>query len=81
VETIFSQQKEIYTFQVRVGKKSLSAAGGQPLAFLFPKRIGGRITVISGQEFAPVITDDFLMLTKPKYEPGSSYKVEFRADL
>jgi zinc protease len=79
VETTFSQTKDLCTFDVSVGATTASISRDQPLAYLFPKRLHGKITLLSGQEFAPLITDDFLLVTKPKYDAGSRYKLEFRA--
>jgi zinc protease len=80
VDTKFWQNGDVYTLEVRVGKKTTGVSKDQPLALLFPKRIPGKITVVSGQEYEPVITSHFIMLTKPKYAAESSYKVEFRAE-
>ena len=78
VETTFTRKDDLCTFEVRIGKKPSSIAGDQPLAFQFPKRIPGKLTLLSGREYAPVVTNNFLLLAKPKYAPESRYKVEFR---
>ena len=77
VETSFSRRGNLCTLEVRIGKEPAGVAGNQPLAFLFPKRIGGPLTLVSGQQYAPLRADDFLLLTKPNYEAGSRYKAEF----
>jgi hypothetical protein len=39
----------------------------------------GKIEIVSGQEFQPVVTDDFILLMKPATEAGKTSTVEFRA--
>jgi zinc protease len=80
VDTKLSQNGDVYTLEVEIAKKTAGVSKDQPLAMLFPKRIPGKITVVSGQEYEPVITSHFIMLTKPKYTADSSYKVEFKAE-
>jgi zinc protease len=80
VETKLTQNGDDYTLEVRIAKKTAGVSKDQPLAMLFPKRIPGKITIVSGQEYQPVITSQFIMLTKPKYAAESSYKVEFSVE-
>jgi zinc protease len=80
VTILFSQQKDRCSLEVRIAKKTAGVAGDQPVAVLFPKRIRGRIVLTEGQEYSPVVTDDFLLLRKPKYDPESRYKVQFRVE-
>jgi hypothetical protein len=46
---------------------------------LLPHRVKD-VRIIEGADFAPLITDNFLLLAKPtKFEKGKTYKVVFRA--
>ncbi|MBP7275224.1 MAG: hypothetical protein KBA51_03365 [Kiritimatiellae bacterium] len=49
------------------------------LALYFSKRIPGRIEVISGAEYEPLITENFIVLRKADYTPGKKYTVVFTA--
>ena len=80
VKMDLSQKDNVYILNINIGKKTNGVAKDQPLALLFPKRIAGKIAVVSGQEYEPVITSRFIMLSKPKYAAESSYKVEFTTE-
>lgn len=66
------------TFEMTVGKPAPGSTGNGPACFRFPKRMPGKITIISGQEYEPVIADDFIILTKPDYTAGKASTVRFR---
>lgn len=68
--------KGLCTFKAAVAR---DATGGSPICMVLPKRMPGKIEIVSGQEFQPVVTDDFILLMKPATEAGKTSTVEFRA--
>jgi hypothetical protein len=80
----------VYTFQVtgKAGDKSFapvntngSQRGGRPIIQILPKRLKN-IRIISGAEWKPVITDNFLLLPLPKANDEShNYRVTFRGEV
>ncbi len=79
----------VYTFEVtgQAGDKSFapvntngSQRGGRPIIQFLPKRLKN-IRVLSGAEWKPVITDNFLLMPLPaKYDKSAVYRVTFRAE-
>ena len=65
------------TVAMTVGNPAPGSTGGAA-CYLFPKRLAGKIEIVSGREFAPIIADDFILLTKPDYTPGKTCSVKFR---
>jgi|694.fasta_scaffold33297_2 zinc protease len=56
-----------------------SERGWRPFIHFFPQRLKD-IEIISGQEFSPVITDNFVLVPNPKVcDVSKTYRVEFRA--
>ncbi|MCP5536999.1 MAG: hypothetical protein H7A51_12305 [Akkermansiaceae bacterium] len=55
-----------------------SQRGGRPVIQFLPERIKGlkKVEVISGAEFSPVITDDFILVPNPG--KGEGFEVKFR---
>ncbi|HUT10915.1 MAG TPA: hypothetical protein VMY42_10485 [Thermoguttaceae bacterium] len=67
----------VYTFQIDVREDG--TPGRQP-AMLLPHRVK-EVEIVEGREFAPLITDNFIMLMEPgKFEKGKTYRVVFRAE-
>ena len=53
---------------------------GASIGEFLPERVKN-VKLISGKEFKPVITDNFIMVTKPgPFEAGKNYTIEFTAD-
>jgi zinc protease len=75
VELSLKTGKTLCTFKATVAK---DATGGSPICMPFPKRLAGKIDIVSGQEFQPVVTDDFILLMKPATAAGKTSTVEFR---
>ncbi len=79
----------VYTFQVtgQAGDKAFapvntngSQRGGRPIIQFLPKRLKN-IRIISGAEWNPVITDNFLLMPlPPKYDESVEYRVTFRGE-
>lgn len=56
-----------------------SQRGGRPFVHFFPDRLQD-IEIIAGQEMAPVITDNFVLIPNPKIcDPEKTYRLEFKA--
>jgi zinc protease len=49
------------------------------VAMFFPHRIKGKIEVVAGKEFAPIITDNFIIIPEATLKPGQPLRVEFTA--
>jgi zinc protease len=47
-----------------------------PFAFRFPHRLGGTPRLAAGQPWDAVVTEDFLLIYDPAFEPGKTYKIE-----
>jgi len=72
-----SIQGDLFTF--RIDAKEDCTPGRQP-AMLLPYRVKD-VEIIEGRQFAPLITDNFIMLMEPgKFEKGKTYRVVFRAE-
>lgn len=57
-----------------------SQRGGRPIIQFFERRLSGA-EVLEGQELAPVITDDFILIPNPQTcDPTRRYVVRFRAE-
>jgi zinc protease len=69
VKTKTSGEKTTVTIRPKNAKKSLE--GKQTVYVWLPRRLQNP-TVIEGDEFQPVVTDDLLMVTKPQWEPGGA---------
>ena len=80
----------VFTFVVtgQAGEKSFapvntngSQRGGRPIIQFLPKRLKN-IRILTGTEWKPVITDNFLLLPLPaKYDESVEYRVTFRAEV
>jgi len=67
---------DIYTFRITANKDCKPSRG--PAMFL-PHRVED-IKILEGQALSPLITDNFIMLTKPgEFKQGKTYEVVFRA--
>ncbi len=67
----------VYTFRIRATADC--TPGCQP-AMLLPQRLKD-IEVTKGQEFSPLVTDNFIMLTSAgKFGKGKTYEVAFKAE-
>jgi zinc protease len=75
VELSLKTGKTLCTFKATVAK---DATGGSPVCMRLTKRLAGKIDIVSGQEFQPVVTDDFILLMKPATAAGKTSTVEFR---
>ena len=55
-----------------------SQRGGRPVIHFLPQRITGskKVEILSGAEWSPVITDDFILVPNPG--KGKGLKVKFR---
>ncbi len=57
-----------------------SQRGGRPFIAFLPKRVTN-VQVEEGAQFAPVITDDFILFPRPKTcDPKKSYRIVFTAN-
>ncbi|MEZ6124377.1 MAG: hypothetical protein R3C49_14560 [Planctomycetaceae bacterium] len=55
--------------------------GWRPIVCWLPHRVQN-VKIISGEQFRPVITDDFILIPNPRTcDPGTRYEVAFSADL
>ena len=80
----------VYTFEVtgKAGDKSFapvntngSQRGGRPIIQFLPKRLKN-IRVLTGTEWNPVITDNFLLMPLPKVnDPSHHFRVTFRGEV
>jgi zinc protease len=76
----------IFTIKPLLGTKSFdtvnangSQRGGRPFVAWFPERLRD-MTLVSGAEFNPVLTDDFVLVPHPgTCDPEEDYKVAFKA--
>jgi len=76
-EQTLKERNGVYTVTIRARR---TVKPKRPPIVLFPHRLG-KIVVVAGGEFEPVITDDFLLLGKPvTLEAGKTYRVRFRAE-
>ena len=67
-----------YTLKIHANK---ACKPGRPLAQFLPQRVKN-IELISGKEFEPIITDNFIMLMKtPELKEGQDVSVVFKAQL
>lgn len=67
---------DTYTFQLDA---TADCSPGRPPATLLPHRVKD-IRIVAGQEFSPLVTDNFIMVMKAgNFEKGKSYKVVFEA--
>jgi hypothetical protein len=65
-----------YTFEIRAKQ---DCTPSKPPAMFFPYRNRG-VSVLSGKEFEPLVTDNFIMLMKPgEFKAGQTYRVTFEA--
>jgi hypothetical protein len=79
----------LYTFEIRphLGDKSFapvntngSQRGGRPFVHLLDRRIK-EVQIVEGSDWKPVITDDFILVPRPKRcDPSRTYRVVFRAE-
>lgn len=72
-----SSDKNTHTLNVAISA-DCKVKGGI-IAFYFPKRIPGQIQVTAGAEYEPLITENFIILRKADYTPGTKYSVTFTA--
>lgn len=78
--------KWVFEVQPRMGERSFdtmdkngSQRGGRPFFHFLPHRIGNA-RVVEGAELNPVITDDFILVPKPRTcDPARTYRVVFEA--
>ena len=80
----------VYTFEVtgQAGDKSFapvntngSQRGGRPIIQFLPKRLKN-IRVLTGTEWNPVLTDNFLLMPLPKVnDPSHHFRVTFRGEV
>lgn len=61
---------------VRIAETKGSARKDCPLCLWQPARLSD-IQILSGREYQPLVTDDFIMVMKPDYTPGSTWRVIF----
>lgn len=52
---------------------------GGLIALYFPRRIPGTIRVTAGEEYKPLITENFIILFAADFTPGKKYSVAFTA--
>ena len=79
----------VYTFLVTPNRGAASfqpvntngaQRGWRPIVHWLPQRISN-IRIVSGSEFSPVITDDFLLIPNPREcDPSVTYQVMFTAE-
>lgn len=85
-----TEAKGVYTFEVRptAGEKSFatvntngSQRGGRPIFQFLPRRIdASSVQIVEGAEFAPVVTDNFLLVPNPgEAATARPMKIVFRA--
>jgi hypothetical protein len=61
--------------------KNGSQRGWRPIIQMLPKRVKN-VEITQGQELAPVICDDFVLIPNPRVcVPGKTYRVEFKATI
>ncbi len=65
-----------YILTVNVAEAKGTARADCPLCLWLPERLSD-VQVLSGKEYRPLVTDDFIMVMKPDYEPGRTWKVVF----
>ena len=83
-----SSRDGVYTLEIepKLGAKSFdtvnsngSQRGGRPFVAFLGHRVGN-IELLEGQDLAPVIADDFVLVPRPeKCDPQRAYRVVFRA--
>ncbi|MFW6161964.1 MAG: hypothetical protein ACODAJ_04295 [Planctomycetota bacterium] len=72
-----SEDDGVYTVELKAERE---AKPSRPPVVLFPHRLK-EVEVVEGGELQPLITDNFLLLTRPKkLEAGETYRVVFRAE-
>ncbi|MBI1369647.1 MAG: hypothetical protein GC162_13460 [Planctomycetes bacterium] len=77
VKTQLSRDGNTWTYTMTATRNIQPA---RPLADFLPQRVKN-VKLTTGAEFAPVITDDFILLEKtPVLEAGKTYTVTFTAD-
>lgn len=89
-QTLTEVVSGVFALEIRplLGEKSFepvnqngSQRGWRPFVHFFPNRLQD-IEIIAGQELAPVITDNFVLVPNPKIcDPNKTYRVEFKARL
>lgn len=66
---------DLHTFTIRAAKDCTPA---RPPATLLPRRIKD-VVLVEGKELAPLVTDNFIIVTKPgDFAAGKTYRVVFR---
>jgi hypothetical protein len=65
-----------YILSVAMAETRGSVRPDSPLCLWLPERLDD-IQILAGKEYEPLVTDDFIMVTKPDYEPGRTWKVVF----
>ena len=65
-----------FSFNVAVGAACTTKEGA--VCFLFPKRIPGKLEIVSGGDYQPILTENFIIVQKPDYAPGKTCSVVFR---
>lgn len=87
-EQTLVEKDGVYTLTIKplLGEKSFEPVnsngaqrGWRPIVQLLPHRIGS-IELVSGQELAPVIADNFILVPNPKTcDPSKKYEIVFKA--
>jgi zinc protease len=88
-EQTLTEKDGVFTFTIKPlqGEKSFapvdtngSQRGGRPFMQLLPVRVKN-IQILEGEDFAPVITDNFVLVPNPQVcDPQRVYRVEFKAE-
>jgi len=65
-----------YVLSVTTSGAKGSARADCPLCLWLPERLSD-IHVLAGREFEPLVTNDFIMIMKPDYEPSRTWRVVF----
>lgn len=48
-----------------------------PFVYFFEDRLPSKPRLVSGQDWDAVVTEDFIMIYNPDFEPGKTYTIEF----
>ncbi|MCX7872630.1 MAG: hypothetical protein N2487_05035 [Verrucomicrobiae bacterium] len=88
-EQILMEKEGVFTFTVRINDMERrfqlvdsngSQRGGRPIFEFLPRRVG-RCRVIEGNEFEPVITENFILVPQPAKGELTEFKIVFKEEI
>lgn len=75
--TLREERPGRWVVEIRSGARQKGVRRDRPVTLFPAARLVGTPVVVEGAEFQPLITDDFVMVMKPRYETGVVTRVVF----